>query len=630
MITKVNDTNRDEYSVFFGKVSDALDIEINTLAEYFNRLETIKTLGAAYLTLPLDEPMFEIDTNTRNILVPETFRRNGVGVVGDSMAESLFFSVDRYFDIQDLAQDGINIYIQWETPAPNSIKGYSTPWLEDIDSQPGKLIFAWAIPSMLTGTAGNLKFSVRFQQTQNGDIVYDLSTLPQTVKINNGLSFDLGAVQHDQTGLTTITNRLQNSSIGGVFVPQPTFYVCTPANILAAHTLTTASATRDLKVSAYPAGSTSYTTLTYNLSKDGTAGMLSTIVLSAEHPLGEITNTASGVVVASSAYEKTGDAEVNTSKVYYKYDDEEEAYEKVNSTEAAELTVANLYELIITFTVKTAGKYRLSVVGAYAGPDQTTGVNITATSKEAYHSWEFEKPEPFTFGDAVGAATAVFQPTSSGVVNFTADAPVSLTVFTPVDTEDTTEQQNGAEYVATLKRVVQEGEDATVATSTNLVPTSTTDKSYAFASIATNGEYYVEMVKSLNKCATTDAQKSTSRKILITEALAAPVVSRGADMVTDVVAVGSQLSCTDTLTTEANGFAITKTYQWYKSTSGSTKPTLGPVDGSNIRTGWEAVRGATNAAFVPTQAGYYSLVVTVSRNGSLQRGDGPIFTAYQI
>ena len=133
MITKVNNTNTDEYSVFFEKVSTAIGngVVIGSLAEYFNRLETIKGLpnAAKYLALPLDEPFFEIDTNTRNILVPAEFRRNGVGVVGDSMAESLFFSVDRYFDIQDLAQDDIQIYIQWETPAPNSVKGYSKPWL---------------------------------------------------------------------------------------------------------------------------------------------------------------------------------------------------------------------------------------------------------------------------------------------------------------------------------------------------------------------------------------------------------------------------------------------------------------------------------------------------------------------
>jgi hypothetical protein len=48
--------------------------------------------------MPLDEPLFEIDANSRSIAVPSEFSRNGVGVKGDHQAETLYFRVDRYFD----------------------------------------------------------------------------------------------------------------------------------------------------------------------------------------------------------------------------------------------------------------------------------------------------------------------------------------------------------------------------------------------------------------------------------------------------------------------------------------------------------------------------------------------------
>jgi hypothetical protein len=57
------------------------------------------------------------------------------------------------------------IFIQWETPrdaSGNIIKSVSPAYIKDIESEPGKLIFGWALSDAITGTAGTLKFSVRF------------------------------------------------------------------------------------------------------------------------------------------------------------------------------------------------------------------------------------------------------------------------------------------------------------------------------------------------------------------------------------------------------------------------------------------------------------------------------------
>ena len=63
--------------------------------------------------MPFDEPLFEIDANSRTIKVPDEFKKNGVGVRGDHWAEVLYFAIDQYYDYQDLYNVD-NIYINWQ------------------------------------------------------------------------------------------------------------------------------------------------------------------------------------------------------------------------------------------------------------------------------------------------------------------------------------------------------------------------------------------------------------------------------------------------------------------------------------------------------------------------------------
>lgn len=107
--------------------------------------------------LPLDEPHFEINANTRAIIIPADFKKNGIAVQGDDLAEVVYFKVDRYYDAVDL--NACDIYVQWELPK-DKIKGVSPVQIKDISSQPGKLIFGWPISSAITKSSGALKFSV--------------------------------------------------------------------------------------------------------------------------------------------------------------------------------------------------------------------------------------------------------------------------------------------------------------------------------------------------------------------------------------------------------------------------------------------------------------------------------------
>lgn len=170
-------------------------IGITTLEEYYNWLPDLKRdingNPTKYTILPLDEPHFEINANTRAINIPNEFKKNGIAVQGDDLAEVVYFKVDRYFDAMDL--NNTEIYIEWETPKDKTheaVKSVSDIYIRDIESEPGKLIFGWAISDALTAAAGNLKFSVKFLQWDENEatgkrvMVYALNTLTATIAIH--------------------------------------------------------------------------------------------------------------------------------------------------------------------------------------------------------------------------------------------------------------------------------------------------------------------------------------------------------------------------------------------------------------------------------------------------------------
>lgn len=177
--------------------------------------------------LPLDEPTFDIDANTRDIKVPEVFRKNGIGVQGDQLAEILYFTVDRYFENTDLYRDDIQVIIQWESAAKGKQVevGYSPAVFKDVTIIKNKMIFGWLVNDTITSNPGTVKFSVRFfSTTQKNDdnnnpilaLNFSLSTKTQTVTINPGLTYAIS----DESGLpevnlyddlSLVTNRFKDS-----------------------------------------------------------------------------------------------------------------------------------------------------------------------------------------------------------------------------------------------------------------------------------------------------------------------------------------------------------------------------------------------------------------------------------
>lgn len=268
MITYLNNSNAQQYHILFDKaaallkrikpnsLTDALreysdnntattdelwnEFSISSLNEYFAYLEDILKAARAeattndtfdedaerfYVRLPLDEDVFAINADTREITIPANFASNGVGVQGDEMCEVVYFTIDRFFDMQDLASDNIHIAIQWElTRNGEQLKGFSRNFGKDIESVPGKIIFGWPISHELTETSGSIRFAIRFYSidADNSSFNYSLTTLPATVRINSSLDHDVIAnaleeINHGQV----ITKRIKNAGIYNPSMPTP-------------------------------------------------------------------------------------------------------------------------------------------------------------------------------------------------------------------------------------------------------------------------------------------------------------------------------------------------------------------------------------------------------------------------
>lgn len=219
MITKVTKDNKGLYRALFEKAGEeylANPSAITSLDEYFACLKSLADINPIYTVLPLDEPVFSIDTNTRKITVPAEFSKNGVSVQGDEVSEILYFSVDRYTDSMDLFREDINIAIQWET-APDTkghtVQGISKEWIRDIASlkQEGKMLFGWAINSELTQNPGAVKFSIRFYHfDEEQKLDFSLNTLTSTVVINPSIDYKFDENGDSSVKIVDSSNLIKN------------------------------------------------------------------------------------------------------------------------------------------------------------------------------------------------------------------------------------------------------------------------------------------------------------------------------------------------------------------------------------------------------------------------------------
>lgn len=259
MITYINESNSSLYQELYAKANqviqkyqDSSDFDpnknklpaITTLNQYYASLERLMEIPTnnpnadyyisedvkrSFTRLPLDEDVFEINADDRTIKVPTVFQRNGVGVEGDFIAETVYFTIDRFYDATDLGSDDKTIVIQWtkdeKDEEGNLITYLSANYGKDVVTLPRKIIFGWPITKEMTAAAGKIRFAVRIYQSikhDNSDpeLVYSFSTLPAEVNIKSTLQYDvLSTAKIDQGSL--ITGRIHSSGIYDEATPAP-------------------------------------------------------------------------------------------------------------------------------------------------------------------------------------------------------------------------------------------------------------------------------------------------------------------------------------------------------------------------------------------------------------------------
>ena len=235
MITKETSSNKSEYQKLYDRVSQVLNSEyvsdedkkilgetlkltngkfsVTSIDEYFSVLEILakvvktvvsnnkgydaKLYNDKLFIIPFGENDFVIDANSRKIGVPQEFARNGVGVEGDHFVESLYFTIDRYFDTTDFAQSNIMAIVEWINA--NGEKCYSPAWTKILSDDDEKLIIGWVLTDKATKKAGIIKFSIRlYSLDEKGKLESSFATLVTNVVINPSMNFDLEAAGKDK------------------------------------------------------------------------------------------------------------------------------------------------------------------------------------------------------------------------------------------------------------------------------------------------------------------------------------------------------------------------------------------------------------------------------------------------
>lgn len=436
MITSINPKNYVKYSLFFNEAWEALHTEHRitdeeyamgaptTLEEYFVYADELKgltdTLGKTkykYLMLPLDEPPFEIDANTRKISIPTNFAKNGVGVQGDVIAETLFFRIDRFFDYMDLLTT--DIYVQWKTASKEDNHGVTRINTVDYESQAdqGKMLLAWPLHEKVCATPGALQFSVRFIKREGGTgaITYSLNTLPATITINAALKSDMDyAEQDDPSDLFSSAISSSPSTVG----PTPDIPAFTPTGL-------------DLPNEAYLNNNT------YTFKVQATTNDNSNIIYEWHHVVGVQDNALEDGV--QDVFEMVVNPEAPTAdneKVYYVQDETvpkgyKEYAGEIFPPQAADGTEIPVYARYSTYTIADSEE---SVVGTYYAVAKNKRQKATGAAKHGLSMKESSRclmpaPETLTLTD-LDAYQFIENDIATLTTTATTDNPKSTLTYT--------------------------------------------------------------------------------------------------------------------------------------------------------------------------------------------------------
>ena len=473
-----------------------------------------------------------IDANSRTITVPADFKRNGIAVQGDEVAEIVYFKINRYFDFMDL--NNAEIYIQWEQSGnvANPDSGVSKEWVRDIESDPDYLIFGWPLDSTITANAGPIKFAVRFIQwdEKKEKIIYSFSTLDAVATINPALDFEPSELIVTETINNMIKTRLKNTTPSGGSTADIPIYTLA----LAADTETNLNdnGKYTFKVQAY---SPDAGILTYSwkiVSLDGTSSR----EVSGDFAYEKITDKTVALDINKIYYAKsiTEDGEINYTVIEVTQDDKT----------VEDLGVEEVYEKYAILEATGTGKY-------YA-----IAMNRVNASTEKNISGPVTIPAP---------GPSVFEPNGgSKIMNKDNNYTIKLE---PIITNNTT---NNLSYQWLKNSVVIDG---------------ATEAAYEVkgdgVTVDLQGNYALRVTAKLNN----DDSITTSANFNVTYPAAKPIVSNSTN--NNVVTAGSSVTVSVGYENNQNYHMNNNTlsYQWYYATvEGNLKDAISGANNNTYTT----------------------------------------------
>lgn len=175
---------------------------------YLDKLKEIEYLKYVEKDVnPDEEPVFEVDLNTRKITIPKNFQ--DLAVEGDHCAETVWFSLDRWFDGIDLTKKKFGVQYSGESGTGLiPITTYTTT-----GETSNTILLGWLITHDVTSSPGQLTFSLRVFSLNDEDnsIEYSLNTNTVTSNIKKALNVnsESSGVNPPPDVLSTLVDRIE-------------------------------------------------------------------------------------------------------------------------------------------------------------------------------------------------------------------------------------------------------------------------------------------------------------------------------------------------------------------------------------------------------------------------------------
>lgn len=151
-------------------------------AEYYDILKEIQISNKVVISSQPPSSYIEIDLNSRSFVLPSEFK-DFLSVEKDHRAETIYFRVNRFHDVNDLGK--IACVIEYINAVGES-RIYPVIWKCVTDQF---VYIAWHIGGEATKAAGKIQFAVRFFSVNPNykTLNYNLSIQPMTSQILYGM-----------------------------------------------------------------------------------------------------------------------------------------------------------------------------------------------------------------------------------------------------------------------------------------------------------------------------------------------------------------------------------------------------------------------------------------------------------